>query len=269
MSKQSHNNKKNQSKNNSDNNKAEKIDINKFPSTPHLFITSSNVSRDDLHLDEYDAKDFYSTNYFPYLTLEEKIDGSNIGISLDPETMKFKCQNRSHFITSQSHSQFKTLDNWLNEHSSELYTLLSLNDFQYILFGEWMYAKHSIYYDKLPDTFIAFDIFDKKMGKFLSVEKRNEMLQENCPSISIVKKIEILEGFITKDILLKYLDTLYSNYKHEESCLEGIYIRLDGKDGYLEKRCKVVRSDFIQQIEQHWSTQEVVKNQIDFSLKYQ
>ena len=38
----------------------------------------------------------------------------------------------------------------------------------YILFGEWMAAKHSIHYNKLPDTFIAFDLYDQTQGKFLS-----------------------------------------------------------------------------------------------------
>jgi hypothetical protein len=39
---------------------------------------------------------------------------------------------------------------------------------QYILFGEWLAAQHSIAYDSLPDLFLAFDIYDKEAGRFLS-----------------------------------------------------------------------------------------------------
>ena len=32
---------------------------------------------------------------------------------------------------------------------------------KFILFGEWCYAQHSIFYDRLPDWFLGFDIYDK------------------------------------------------------------------------------------------------------------
>ncbi len=39
---------------------------------------------------------------------------------------------------------------------------------QYILFGEWLAARHTVAYDKLPDVFVAFDVFDKQQGLFVS-----------------------------------------------------------------------------------------------------
>jgi hypothetical protein len=52
--------------------------------------------------------------------------------------------------------------------------------------------------------------------------------------------------------------------------LEGIYIRVDDDAaGFLKHRAKVVRSDFIQTVDDsgHWSTQVVVKNEIDYEWK--
>jgi hypothetical protein len=52
--------------------------------------------------------------------------------------------------------------------------------------------------------------------------------------------------------------------------LEGVYIRVDDDiTGFLKHRAKVVRSDFIQTVDDsgHWSTQVVVKNEIDFEWK--
>ena len=36
-----------------------------------------------------------------------------------------------------------------------------------VLYGEWLYARHTVVYDKLPDWFLAFDVFDSRKGKFM------------------------------------------------------------------------------------------------------
>jgi hypothetical protein len=67
-------------------------DFIKFPRTHHLLVLSKNVDREDLFMDPKDAKPYYTEN----VTVEEKIDGANLGFSLDPETLKVLSQNRSH-----------------------------------------------------------------------------------------------------------------------------------------------------------------------------
>jgi atypical dual specificity phosphatase len=144
--------------------------FSKFPRTHHLFeVEKGRMARDDLLMDKKDGEPFYQN----VITVEEKIDGSNLGLSLDPDTLKVRAQNRSHFVTSQSHSQFRTLDAWIDEHPM-LYNVLHPH---YILFGEWMAAKHSIFYNRLPGTFIAFDIYDMKNQRYLSVAERNARLK--------------------------------------------------------------------------------------------
>ena len=44
------------------------------------------------------------------------------------------------------------------------------------MYGEWLYAKHSIYYDKLPHYFLEFDIFDREQKIFLDTETRHNLL---------------------------------------------------------------------------------------------
>ncbi|EFC42168.1 predicted protein [Naegleria gruberi] len=271
MKKSNNNNKKASSSSSSSSEQADSIDIIKFPRTHHLFSTNKEVTRDDLVMDEKDAaREFYAPSLGPQVTLEEKVDGSNLGITLDIESYKLRCQNRSHYVTCQSHAQFKTLQLWLDEHSSELFSLLSDNNNGYILYGEWMYAKHSIYYDQLPDTFIAFDIYDKHAEKFVSVQLRNQLLLNHAPTISIVQPLPILNSpHLTKQVLLNLLENQKSIYCSPElnQPIEGVYVRVD-EGNYLKTRSKVVRSDFIQAIDTHWSGQELVKNRVDFSLKY-
>ena len=76
---------------------------------------------------------------------------------------------------------------------------------RHILFGEWVAAKHSIFYTRLPAYFIAFDVFDKEAGKFFSRRALEEFLEPW--GIPIVQKIT--EGvFESSRELFPLLDTI-------------------------------------------------------------
>jgi hypothetical protein len=45
----------------------------------------------------------------------------------------------------------------------------------------------------------------------------------------------------------------------------GLYVRIDG-DVFLEKRGKIVRNDFIQTPETHWTKSQFIKNIVVFSF---
>jgi hypothetical protein len=47
--------------------------------------------------------------------------------------------------------------------------------------------------------------------------------------------------------------------------LEGVYVRIDGPM-WNEARGKIVRPDFIQNIEGHWMKSELVKNEVRMDL---
>ena len=94
----------------------------------------------------------------------QKVDGANLGLSLTRD-YTVVAQNRSHTVCSATHTQFKGLDDWLEEHSWALCQLLKPE--QEVLFGEWCLARHSVPYTRLPGYFIAFDILDKRTSRFL------------------------------------------------------------------------------------------------------
>lgn len=105
--------------------------FHKFPRTRHLFNFGS-ATRDDLIMTKAEAAAFFGSSTSGdregeknlIVTLEEKVDGANLGVSIDPETGDIRPQNRSHFVTSKSHSQFKKLDFWIDTHREELMNLL-------------------------------------------------------------------------------------------------------------------------------------------------
>jgi len=122
-----------------------------------------------------------------------------------------------------------------------------------LLFGEWMYAKHSIHYTRLPDYFIAFDVFDKLEQRFFSKHDRDKLLADS--GIPVVPLIA--EGTFTKEQILAMIHRQSAFY---DGPVEGVYLRLE-KGSYLKERAKLVRPDFLPHDDViHWSKQILVKN---------
>jgi len=60
----------------------------KFPRTHHIAdLGGSAVTRDDLIFSKQQAEEWLSHGT---TIVEEKVDGANLGISIDPETMQFR-----------------------------------------------------------------------------------------------------------------------------------------------------------------------------------
>ena len=203
-----------------------KKDLFKFPRTRHLFDAGgSGVSRDDLLLDAGEEAVFYSQQpaaggrrrqgahqQQQLVCLEEKVDGANLGISVGEE-MQLQVQNRSHFVNSHTHRQFSCLDSWIEENSASLYELLESR--KLILFGEWLYAKHSIHYTRLPGYFMAFDLYDKTAGKFFSWRERNQRLKR--AGIPVVRQISETTISGRKDVS----PLTYVHFKEMFPCLHN------------------------------------------------
>ena len=224
----------------------------KFPRTHHVLNTGgSAVSRDDLVMPKSEASSFFDGKTF--VVAEEKVDGANLGFSLTRDHT-ILCQNRSHYINPQSHTQFRPLAGWLEQHSWALCQLLEPE--HEILFGEWLVARHSVAYTKLPAYFMAFDIFDKRTRSFVTVEERDRrLLGLGIPSVRTLVK----RTFSSEDDLLSLLEerSAYTDGKY----VEGAYLRIEG-DGKCIQRGKIVRPDFVQHIDDrgHWINAQVVKN---------
>ncbi len=218
----------------------------KFPSTPYLIEPNNVPLRTDKVFNESERKDFLSHK----LTIEEKIDGANLGISFDDEG-NIKLQNRGSFLVLPFIGQWKKLSEWLLLKENILFELLGNN---LILFGEWCYARHSVKYTKLPDWFLGFDIFDKRTQSFWSVEKRDTAFKK----YNIVPVPQITN----KKFTLSELKQLLSNTSaYSNETYEGVYLRFD-KGAKLEKRAKMVHDEFVQNIQEHWSSQQIKPNQL-------
>ncbi len=98
--------------------------------------------------------------------------------------------------------------------------------------------KLSINYTRLPGYFVAFDIYDKQVGKFYSRDKVTQMLSgTTIPHIHMIS--EEIPGKM--DNVLRYVR---GNSHYYDGPIEGVYVRICEGD-YTVKRAKIVRNDFL------------------------
>src|SRR5262249_12069840 len=85
-------------------------------------------------------------------------------------------QSRGHYLTGGPRErQFDVLKQWAHRYAGPLYALLGG---RYVLYGEWLYARHTIFYTDLPHYFLEFDALDTASGVFLSTQARRGLLCE-------------------------------------------------------------------------------------------
>jgi len=222
-----------------------KDEFYKFPSTPHLTLLGDVEVRGDKVMSESERNEFLRHE----LVVEEKVDGANLGISFDAEG-NIRAQNRGAYLHLPSTGQWKKLSEWLSPRTDVLFE--QLTD-RYMIFGEWCYAQHSVTYDRLPDWFLGFDVFDKSAAKFFSCSRRDEMFQ----SLGMFQVPVIKRGQFS----LSELNSFLSLSKFSDKPAEGLYLRFD-RGGWLEQRAKLVRPVFIQSVVQHWSRSSIRANRL-------
>jgi hypothetical protein len=223
-----------------------KVTFIRFPHTPHVAWLGPGVPRGDKVLTPEEASAFLSG---PIL-VEEKIDGANLGLSIDEEG-ELRAQNRGSFLAAgEASGQWKPLPQWLNVYRTRLADALFPD---LMLFGEWCYAVHSVQYSQLPDWFVTFDVYDRSRREFWSVARRNRLAGElGFPVVPCLGS-----GVFT----LNELTTFFGPSRFGDSAVEGIYLRRESQDCLLG-RAKLVRGEFTQAIARHWSSRPLVPNRL-------
>ncbi|KAJ3544850.1 hypothetical protein NMY22_g2641 [Coprinellus aureogranulatus] len=217
--------------------------IMKFPRTPHL-VDLGAMTSDDIRAEESSLSTINGL-----VVITEKIDGANMGLSLSNDKTEIVVQNRSHYVNSLTHEQFRKLGLWIERHKEELIKLLNRDPYfpeRYILYGEWVYATHSIPYTHLPDYFIAYDFFDRSTGKWLGTKTLKSMLgQTSIFSVPILQECEMVPPESALREMVQKQSAFY------DGRVEGVYVKIE-RGGNVVYRAKVVRSDFIAGND-HWT----------------
>ena len=227
----------------------------KYPRTPHLF--GSKGTDDDKHLGEAESLRFLAN---PSLIVEEKIDGTNVGIHFTANG-KMALQCRGHLITEGMHPQYDLLKQWASVKRPLLEQML---EDRFILFGEWAYARHSVRYRRLPHYFFEFDVYDKTSRAFLDLDHRLTLIEgSGIPTVPVLHR-----GSLDRESLLALIGP--SSYESEfdntitgraDDLMEGLYLRTEA-GGIVTGRAKVVRPEFVERVKrsEHWQHQAMVPN---------
>lgn len=248
--------------------------IRKYPRTPH--IEGSRLQAGDEDLLEIPVTALRGR----HTVVEEKVDGANVAVSFQDGALML--QSRGHFLRGGARERhYELFKVWAAERRAELYSILGE---RYIMYGEWLYAKHKVYYNALPDFFLEFDIFDRESGEFLDTGSRSALLRGS----SVYSVPVLYEGEITshKQLTSLITDSRYIEGDHLAELMgtvekmgldprevadttdgshlaEGLYIKIE-EDGVVKERMKFVRAGYVQTagIEERWHTRPIIPNKL-------
>lgn len=253
------------------------VPLLKYPRTAHL--EGSRLQAGDTD----DGQTPLSALQGQHVVIEEKLDGANAAVSFTSGG-ELLLQSRGHYLAGgASERQFNLFKHWAAAHEP---TLLERLEDRYVMYGEWCFAKHSCWYDRLPAFFLEFDLYDRQAQCFLSTPARHALL-DGSPVLSVPVLYEGEMPHQTKALrsLVRPSLARSAGWKvaFEQAVMqegqplelvrqqtdlsdlaEGLYLKTESR-GEVTGRYKWVRPDFVQTIldsGSHHSRRPVLPNQL-------
>jgi hypothetical protein len=218
------------------------MDSPKYNRTFHLPWSKGATSDDKI---SSDISHLISTP----IVITEKIDGSNTSLEFNG------CFARTH-SGPPTHASF---DGLKALHSSIKYKITEKTQ----LFGEWVFALHSIAYSALPGYFLLFNVreLSPEGYKWLSWEMVELWAQEvEVPTVPV-----LFNGIINSEGELKELTESFMIEPSKCGGIrEGVVVRVS--DGFSDAEfsthvAKMVRANHVQTTT-HWKEQEIIRNKL-------
>lgn len=220
-----------------------------YKRTPHLDSKISNMTHDDI-LYEGSIK-------FPLeCYVQEKLDGANMRVSWSNGPV---VGNRKHILKkgflktkTPAKRQFTYSWNWIHSHEKDILKAFDVWGGELTIYGEWCYYTHSISYNKLPDFFIAYDIYSHDDQKYLSPDiVENILSQTNIKYIAPIRK--------TFKSINEIVELSEQTSKYRDGHCEGIVIKIPDGNFYSES-FKIVNKYF--ERKNNFNESCIVKNKL-------
>jgi hypothetical protein len=236
----------------------------KYPRTPHLLGSKLQPGDHDLQQIPFSAVEGR------HLVVEEKVDGANCGISFS-RAGELQLQSRGHYLRGgPSEKQFALFKQWAAAHTAAFWAVLS---HRYVMYGEWLFAQHTVGYDALPSYFLEFDVLDTETDAFLSTVRRQELLHGGPVKAPILSVPMLYQGPVTSVAHIQQLahqpSAFFSAEKIAElrrksldqSWMEGVYLKAEDANQVL-LRFKYVRHSFDSEEALSNPKEHIIQNQL-------
>jgi hypothetical protein len=231
----------------------------KYPHTPYLPFSPNS-----------DEKDVEESGYMSIgnllnkpLYFSVKMDGSNVVLTRD-----YVAARNGHDAIHKSYDMLKSIHAQIKHDVPE----------DLMIFGEWLYAKHSIHYTdklRLHNPLQIFGMYNKKTHMWLSIPDMNSICAQ------FIKKYNVFYAPYTPNEY-SYISTLANTKVYTtEKELKSEIIRMgnrvikEGHEGIVvrnlyafhhakwgENIAKYVRANHVQ-TDEHWSLQPIVRNEYE------
>jgi hypothetical protein len=210
------------------------------------------------------------------VVVEEKVDGSNVGIWFDGPNLVLQSRGRI-LGQGQSWPSFAPFHGWAWNRHEALQQALGQ---RFVLYGEWLFAKNRAFYNALPDWFLGFDVLDRSSGTFLPKNQRNAILAEvdakhvplvwegrlkSAPAFgSFLGRSQLKTQAWREDLAREAERAKVQNVMSEtddSDDVEGVYIRVETETRVLG-RVKLHREKFNKPLVDGWGRVPFIRNQL-------
>lgn len=208
--------------------------IEPYPRIPHL-APGPGITPDDLVLDVVARERLLGGP----VRVEEKLDGANVGLWLD-EHGAVQVASRGGPGAMDRAGQLGRLRAWAAQRTDALAALLTGGR---TLYAEWLWLRHGIRYDRLPDLMIGLDV-RRPDGSFAPVDERDRVLAR----AGIAGPPLVTEGRVAT---VEAVDALLGPARYASgAAAEGVVVRSLSGDRLVAKR---IRSGFVQRSDAEWA----------------
>lgn len=171
------------------------------------------------------------------VVVEEKLDGANVCLWWDAGP---QVASRGGQGTMDRAGQLGRLRAWSAERAGALEVLLADG---WALYGEWLWLRHGVAYDRLPDWLVALDLWHQDRG-FASLPERGR----RCEEAGLALPPRLFSGVLGSR---ETLFGLLGSSKAGTWPAEGLMLR--AADG---RRCKLVAREFARRTDEEWAGQQ-------------
>lgn len=193
-----------------------------YPRTPYLWVPGV-VGKLDSVVPASDIGSWLESD----VVVEEKLDGANVAIWVEDGVPRVASRGGPDAMDRAG--QLGPLRAWVGRHLDQLAAVCAD---AWALYGEWLWLRHTVSYDALPEPLVVLDLYRPDVGFASHTDRRTRIVEAGLTPPPM-----LFNGVLgTREAVVDLMGL--SRFGHEP--MEGVVLRRGATE-----RCKVVRPGFV------------------------